>query len=502
MTNQAPSAAVLVVDDEKLTRVTLEASLTDAGFCVTAVANGFEALSALEARPFDVVLTDLRMPSMSGLELLNRIRARNGELPVIFMTAFASVKNAVEAMREGAFDYLTKPLDNEELLIRLRRAVAQHHDRQEIQRLRIDASQRLRFGDLIYRSPAMVAVVERALSVADSELTLMLQGETGTGKEVLAQAIHGHSPRARASFVVVNCGGMNPNLVESELFGHEAGAFTGAVRQRKGRLELAQGGTILVDEVDDLSMDVQLKLLRFLQEHTFERVGGNTTVRADVRILCATKRPLADLVGAGRFRDDIFYRINTIPIEIPPLRERAEDILPLAQHFGRGPSGAPLELTPDALKRLLEHRWPGNVRELEHAIEHAVVFARGQPIAIEHLPRTIQPANGGSGGNGVKLTLVDEAHVDHHALVRDLERQLIAWALERTAGNQGKAAELLGLSRTTFRGRLEATRADGEPAPAAPREDVGPEGAHLTTRTELGSPRPRTNRSPREPSGD
>jgi len=450
---------VLVVDDEKLVRVTLEARFDDEGYRVLTATNGFEALDLLAESPVDVVLTDLRMPSLGGVELFRRIRQRHPEVPVIFMTAFATVADAVMAMREGAFDYLTKPLDTEELVIRVARAVAQRRDREEIQRLRAEARHPDRFGALIYRSEGMAAVVKRALSVADSDLTVMIEGETGTGKEVIAQAIHAASPRSRGSFVVVNCGGLNPSLVDSELFGHEAGAFTGAIRQRRGRLELAQGGTILLDEVDDIPPEVQLKLLRFLQEHTFERVGGNTTHRADVRVIGATKRPLLDLVAAGRFRDDLYYRINTVTIHLPPLRERRDDILPLVQHFAQQ-RGEGIELTPEAMRCLLAHAWPGNVRELKHAVEHALVFARGREVTPEHLPTTVRPAEGTE--SIVRLELAGHDRVSSAELLRSCERQLIDWALARTGGNQVRAAELLGLSRTTFRGRVEAVR---EPEP-------------------------------------
>lgn len=463
-------ARVLIVDDEKLTRATLEMELADEGYEVRTATNGFEAVAALEKESFEVVITDLRMPSMDGLEFLRITRQRWPATAVIFMTAFGTVATAVQAMREGAADYLTKPLNTEDLTIRLRRLIERRRDLEEIQRLRQEAAERRAIGGITYRSSVMEAAVQRALSVAESNATVLLTGETGVGKGLVARLIHDRSPRASGPFVTVNCAELNPNLVESELFGHEAGAFTGAVRQRQGRFEAAFGGTLFIDEVDDLPMEIQVRLLRFLQDRTFERVGSSKTLRGDVRILCATKRVLADLVAAGRFREDLYYRINTISIHLPALRERRRDIVPLAEHFAEeiaraaGHAEAP-EILPETQRALLAHSWPGNVRELQHAMEHAVTFARGGPIGPEHLPPQLaRPQPTGT----VSLTLEGRESVAYDEVVAECERQLLSWALGRTGGNQVQAAKLLGLSRTTLRGRIEAIR--GEAPPSDPED--------------------------------
>jgi DNA-binding NtrC family response regulator len=448
---------ILIVDDEKLTRATLEMQLADEGYIVAAASNGFEAVGMLERAPFDIVVTDLRMPSMDGLEFLRITRERWPELDVVFMTAYGTVSTAVEAMRKGAADFLTKPLNAEDLLIRVRRLIERRQDLAEIRALRLQASDKQRVGGLTYRSSKMTGLVERALSVADSGATVLLTGETGTGKGVVARLIHDHSARARAPFVPVNCAELNANLVESELFGHEAGAFTGALRQRQGRFELAFGGTLFIDEVDDLPVEIQVRLLRFLQDRTFERVGSSKTLRGDVRVLCATKRSLQELVKVGRFREDLFYRINTISLHLPPLRERAADIIPLAEHFAAHFTACaePPQLEADTAEVLLRHHWPGNVRELEHAIEHAIAFSRCGRIEPRHLPPHLQPS---PVRPVVNLDLEDREGVCFERVITECERELLEWALGRTGGNQVQAAKLLGLSRTTLRGRLASVR--------------------------------------------
>jgi DNA-binding NtrC family response regulator len=463
---------ILIVDDERLTRETLVERLRDEGFEADAFANAYEALEALEAGQVDVVLTDLRMPSMDGVEFHRRIRERWPEVGVLFMTAFGTVASAVEAMREGAEDYLTKPLNTEELIIRVRRVIHHQRDREEIRRLRVESTHRRNFGDLLYRSAVMEVAVGRALAVADTDVTVLVHGATGTGKEVLSRALHQHSHRATGPFVAVNCAGLNPNLVESELFGHEAGAFTGASRLRKGRLEIAEGGTLFVDEVDDLSLENQIRLLRFLQDHTFERVGSSRTLQADVRVVCATKRNLEELVAAGAFREDLFYRVNTVVIELPALKDRREDVLPLAEFFlrtargGTGTAGPP-PLSPATVRSLLAHDWPGNVRELKHAMEHALAFARDAVIEPRHLPSSLQAS---APRSALALYLPEQGEISLPETLRDCEHRLIDWALARSGGNQAQAAELLSIPRTTFRSRLAALREDM----AARRDDISP----------------------------
>jgi DNA-binding NtrC family response regulator len=458
---------ILVVDDEKLIRETLTERLRDEGFEVSAMASAFEALQALEEEEADLVITDLRMPSMDGLEFQRRLRERWPHAAVVFITAFGTVASAVEAMREGAADYLAKPVNTEELIIRARRLIQHKRDVEEIQRLRLDAARHGHFGDLVFRSEAMKEIVERALAVADRDTTVLIEGETGTGKEVLSRAIHAHSRRSSGPFVAVNCSGLNPNLVESELFGHEAGAFTGADRRHKGRLEVAGGGTLLIDEVDDLAPELQVRLLRFLEDRTFERVGSSKTLQGDVRVMCATKKNLQAQVESGAFREDLYYRINTVVINIPPLRKRKEDVGPLAGLFlqelcGSDGSGSDAGLAPETLRALYAYQWPGNVRELRHAIEHAVVFSRCGLLEPRHLPADLQEPPPTSV---LELHLGSCEGVSLHEVLKDCERNLVEWALDRSGGNQVKAAELLSIPRTTLRSRLAALR-DERPFPA------------------------------------
>jgi DNA-binding NtrC family response regulator len=425
---------VLVVDDEPLTRETLKELLRDEGFDAESFASPYEALQVLEREDVAVVLTDLRMPLIDGLEFL----------------------------REGAADYLSKPLDSEELIIRLRRVIERQREVEEIRRLRIDAARHGKFGDLVYRSQVMQQVVERALAVADTDATVLVQGETGTGKEVLCRAIHAHSLRSAGPFLAVNCAGLNPNLVESELFGHESGAFTGASRMRKGRLESASGGTLLIDEVDELSPEVQIRLLRFLQDRSFERVGSSGSIRADVRVLCATKRNLKEMVEQGLFREDLYFRVNTVLIALPPLRVRKEDIGPLAERFlnekcKESPSGDMPVLSPEVLRAFLAYDWPGNVRELEHSVEHAVAFARCGTLEIRHLPSQFSVPE---SSPLIQWYLDSQDRVSLPDILRDCERHLVEWALARSEGNQAHAAELLAIPRTTLRSRVDALRGE------------------------------------------
>jgi DNA-binding NtrC family response regulator len=451
---------VLVVDDEPLTRETLKELLRDEGFDAESFASPYEALQVLEREDVAVVLTDLRMPLIDGLEFQREIRQRRPDTAVIFMTAFGTVATAVEAMREGAADYLSKPLDSEELIIRLRRVIERQREVEEIRRLRIDAARHGKFGDLVYRSQVMQQVVERALAVADTDATVLVQGETGTGKEVLCRAIHAHSLRSAGPFLAVNCAGLNPNLVESELFGHESGAFTGASRMRKGRLESASGGTLLIDEVDELSPEVQIRLLRFLQDRSFERVGSSGSIRADVRVLCATKRNLKEMVEQGLFREDLYFRVNTVLIALPPLRVRKEDIGPLAERFlnekcKESPSGDMPVLSPEVLRAFLAYDWPGNVRELEHSVEHAVAFARCGTLEIRHLPSQFSVPE---SSPLIQWYLDSQDRVSLPDILRDCERHLVEWALARSEGNQVRAAELLAIPRTTLRSRVAALK--------------------------------------------
>jgi len=470
------NARILIVDDEKLTRATLEVLFSDQGFDTRTAANGFEALKLLEQADVDVVVTDLRMPMMDGLDFQRLVRERWPDTPIVFMTAFGTVKSAVEAMRKGAADYLTKPLSSDELLIRVRRLLERRRDIIELRRLRRLTADGRVAGDVVYRSPVMARVVERALSIADTDTTVLIEGETGTGKQVLARLLHTHSSRSAGPFVSVNPSELNANLIESELFGHEAGAFTGARHRRRGRFESAFGGTLLIDEVDDLPSEIQVRLLRFLEDRSFERVGSSTTLHGDVRVLCATKRSLGSLVEQGQFRSDLYYRINAIRLSLPPLRARREDVIALAEHFakrlaGRRGLAATPEITPGALQLLTAYGWPGNVRELKHAIEHAVAFSRGNAIERANLPDPIQET---APARILQLDLEGQQSVPFDELLAAAQRELFDWALTRAGGNQTRAAALLQISRTTLRSRLAALRRPVEPGAPGPEPSERP----------------------------
>ncbi len=384
-------ARLLIVDDEKNIRRSLETFFTSCGYSVTAAADAHSALHAIaSADGFDLVLTDFRMAEINGLELLERVKRRMPDAPVVLMTAYATVENAVAAMKAGASDYLSKPFSLQEVQHVVERALELRSLRAENRTLRAALDD---LPMLDSRSPRMRALVQTARQAAASEATILLVGESGTGKNVLSREIHGWSPRAARPFVAVNCTTLSEELLESELFGHVRGAFTGAVKDKPGRLEAADGGTVFLDEIADLPVALQAKLLRFLQERRFERVGGAATIEVDARIIAASNRNLEHEVAAGRFREDLFYRVNVISLPVPALRERAEDIMALAEQFlsasalrNRRPG---LKFAPEAAQALRAWRWPGNVRELRNAVERAVVLSRGETISREDLPDSI-----------------------------------------------------------------------------------------------------------------
>jgi DNA-binding NtrC family response regulator len=439
---------VLLVEDEEILRIALGNELRRQGYEVRAAADGEEGLSAVQEEAFDIALLDVRLPRRDGLELLRVLRERSPETVAIMMTAYGTVEEAVTAMKLGAHDYLLKPFPTEALLLTLRR-VGEYLDlRRENVSLRDRLDQLYRFGSIICASKRMKEVCEMARMAAESDITVLIQGETGTGKELMAGAIHHNSARQRGPFIKVNCAALAESLLETELFGHERGAFTGAVRQKPGRFELADGGTLFLDEVDDLPMPVQVRLLRVLQEKEFERVGGTQPVKVNVRILCASKTPLEQCVDQGRIREDLYYRLKVATILIPPLRERREDIPPLAEHFlqrytaeaGKTVRG----FDPSAMRVLLEHAWPGNVRELENSVQRAMAFAKGELLTVEDLP--------------ADLVAQDRAIPDAplpairplQETMREAERRHITQALERTGWRRAKAAELLGITRETL----------------------------------------------------
>jgi DNA-binding NtrC family response regulator len=443
--------AILVVDDERSIRVGLKGLLTKEGYEVSVAESGDEALRLLGNQSFDLVLTDLRMPGLDGLGLLKRIKEQYPDTLVVMMTAYGSEKIAVEAMKAGALDYIVKPFDNEEVKILVRQALEQIALRREVQRLheRLDAA--FRFDCILGTSPTMQRVFDTVRKVAATDLTVLITGESGTGKELIANALHQNSLRKGGPFIKVNCAAMARELVESELFGHEKGAFTGAITVREGKFEAADGGTLFLDEIGDMSLETQAKVLRVLQEREFERVGGNRTVKVDVRVLAATNKNLPQLVQEEKFREDLFYRFNVVPIALPPLRERREDIPLLATHFlkevtSRYRSG-PATLSPDAYGLLLSAPWPGNVRELKNVIEAAAVLATGPEIQAADL-RVGQPAR------TVELSGTPTFREAKQQAVAAFERDFISRALRHHHGNITKAAEEMGLHRQQLQQKI------------------------------------------------
>jgi len=443
-------AYILVVDDEEKIRNILRIMLSLKGHRVDLAASGEEALELVRENCYDLVIADIRMEGMSGLELLEEIKKLSPPVPVVFITAYATVESAVEAMRAGAVDYIPKPFEEERIHLTVERALGISKLLSEKEALKRELDRYVLPGDIVCASPAMQRVIQMVQKVAQKpDTTVLITGESGVGKEVIARYLHRLSPRAEKRFVAINCAAIPQNLIESELFGHEKGAFTGAVKRKKGIFEAAQGGTVFLDEIGDLPLEAQAKLLRVLQEKRVQRVGGTEEIPVDVRIVAATHQDLEALVSQGLFREDLFYRLNVFPISIPPLRERPEDIVPLAEHFickflNRKPEG-PL-LTPGAEKLLKRYSFPGNVRELANAIERALILSGGElPLTADHLgflePRPKEKNPFVLPPEGLKL--------------EELEKELIRQALERTGGNQSAAARLLGLTRSKFRTRMK-----------------------------------------------
>jgi DNA-binding NtrC family response regulator len=438
---------ILVAEDNDTLRRGIERALRETWPCVEAVASGDLALDRLRdgrAEAFDVVLTDLRLPGADGVAVLRAARERDPNTCVVVMTAYGSVESAVEAMKSGAFDFVQKPLELEQIELRVARAVEHRRLLGEVSELRAERVIREAGEAIVGDSPALRAAMDLARRVAPTRSTVLITGETGTGKELIAGLIHGASPRAAAPFVKVNCAALPETLLESELFGHERGAFTGAERERIGRFEQASGGTLLLDEVGDMSPATQAKLLRVLQDQEFQRLGGTRTLRTDARIVAATNQDLEEKLRDGRFRDDLFFRLNVIRIELPPLRERPEDLIALAHHFLRRFAdglGRPLRgFSEPALERIRAHPWRGNVRELQNAIERAVLMAEGPRIACRDL--SLFGDRVPSDADGWRPELPPEG-----VSLREVERQLVLEALRRTGYVQKDAAVLLGISR-------------------------------------------------------
>ena len=451
---------LLIVDDEDALRTVMAERLTDAGFQVTEASSGEQALEKLERFAFDVLVSDLRLPGIDGREVLAAALQRYPGIIGIVVTGYGTVKDAVDAIKRGASDFISKPFQFEELLHVLESALEQRRLRSENAYLRQQLEQRDGLPGVVGRSRVMRDLCQMIETVAPSGATVLITGETGTGKEVVARAIHQTSPRRQQRFVALNCSAIPENLLEAELFGHARGAFTGAVATRQGRIEQADRGTLFLDEVGTMAMPLQQKLLRVLQEREFERVGENRTIKVDVRVLAATNSDLLKMVGEGTFREDLYYRLNVIPLTLPPLRDRKEDVPLLVQHFIRKvttrdghPANTPeVMVSQDAMRRLMAYAWPGNVRQLENAVERALILRGTRPqIDVTDLPPEIQSVPVEAAPT---LDLPDDG-VDLPSLIARVERDLISRALTRTDGNRADAARLLGLKRTTLVEKLK-----------------------------------------------
>jgi DNA-binding NtrC family response regulator len=441
---------ILIVDDEQAQRTVLAGFLRKRGFEVLQAQSVTEGLADVSARTVDLVLTDLRMPGASGLDLLEGVRRINPEIPVVVMTAFGTVASAVDAMKRGAADYLTKPIDLDELEVLIARTLERRALVAENRELKQQLETRYRLAGLETSNPRMAAAINTAARAAASRATMLIRGESGTGKELMARAIHYASPRGKSPLIAVNVAALPDTLLESELFGHERGAFTGADREHRGRFELADSGTLFLDEIGDLPKSTQVKLLRVLQEQAFERLGGTRTIRVDVRVIAATNRDLEAMVGRGDFRDDLYYRLNVVSIEVPPLRERREDIPGLVERFLRRFAAESQvrgkTVSREAMDLLLKYHYPGNVRELENIIHRAVVLSRGETITTADLPIRVGESRG--AGVGSETTSFVER-------VAEFERALIVEALEAAGGVQTRAARALGMSERHLRYKLK-----------------------------------------------
>ena len=440
---------ILLIEDEKITRITLTDTLEKEHYQVTACATGSEGLQALRSNGFDVVITDLRLPRMNGLDILQKIKQSDYTCPVIIITAYATVETAIRALKLGAYDYLTKPFSPDELLAILERIKQFKLVVDENTRLK----QRLRSfekRELIGQSPVMRALIDRLNLVAQNDSTVLIQGESGSGKEVVARYLHRHGNRREQPFVAINCAALPESLLESELFGYEKGAFTGATRQHKGYIERANGGILFIDDIDDMPPALQVKLLRFLQEREIQRIGGNELIPIDVRIIAATKVDLRQLISTGKFREDLYYRLNIIPLTIPPLRERKQDIPLLIEHFIEKHAGKSEDfpLSQADMHILMEYNWPGNVRELENVVQRMIAIP-DKNFFLEQLKVSAQTRDTGPAPD----TLEDFPGLQQH--LEQQEKRLIRQALEQAGYNITRAARLLKIPRTTLRSKME-----------------------------------------------
>ncbi len=443
---------ILVVDDDESLRWVTQAQLQQSGYQVDAAANGKEALAKIQETPPDLAIADLMMPGMSGIELLKSIRADYPEIIVILVTAFGTVENAVEAMRAGAYDYITKPVNMEELRLIVGRGLEHLDLRQEVRNLRISLDKKYGFENILGQSKPLLYVLDMASRAAIATSTVLIHGETGTGKELLAKAVHFNSRRKDKPFVTINCGAIPKDLLESELFGHVRGSFTGALANKRGKVELADGGTLFLDEIGELPLELQVKMLRLIQQGEIEKLGVAGVTKVDVRIIAATHRNLQAMIEDGAFREDLYYRLAVIPLELPPLRERADDIAELVQQFflkAKEKQGRPeLVLPPPLLPYFSAYRWPGNIRELENIIERVVVLSRGDDITLNDLPEFLRRERPAAEAFHFELP-------PQGISLEGVEKEFIVRALEKFNWNQTHAAQFLDISRKTLIYRME-----------------------------------------------
>ena len=443
---------ILVIDDEEIMREILETLLTREGYDVRLASSGAEGLDLARALPFDAAIVDIMMPGLDGIATLDELKRVDEDLAVVIITAYASVESAISAMKSGAFDYITKPFKNDEVLVVVRNAMERRRLVHENRSLRQNIQERYhKFANIIGRSPRMRQVFDLIIQAAPSRSTILIQGESGTGKELVARAIHANSSRSDRSFVTVNSGNLPPDLLESTLFGHVKGAFTGAVYPKKGMFDLADKGSIFFDEIGNVPLETQAKLLRVIQERDFMRLGGMETIKVDVRIIAATNVDLRQMMDEGKFREDLFYRLHVISIQLPPLRDRKDDIPLLAQCFlnkyGEENHKTDLDLTPDALDLMSEYDWPGNVRELENVIERAVVLTTGPTIGVDLIPDHVRKS---PSSTLPPQFVVPPEGISFKEVITDFEKRLIESTLEAAGGVQKRAAELLHIKPTTL----------------------------------------------------
>ncbi len=445
---------ILIVDDEKNYLVVLEAILGPEGYEIITADNAHEALRMVREADLDLVITDVKMPGIDGIELLAECKKVKPDLPVIMMTAYGTIEMAVEAMRKDAYDYITKPFQNEQLKLTIKKALEQYRLVKENRLLSEALLDRYKYGNMVGKSKPMLKIYDLISKVAQSKASVLITGPSGTGKELIAKAIHYNSPRNERPFVSINCGALTETLLESELFGHEKGAFTGAVAMKKGRFEMADGGTLFLDEVGDMSPPLQVKLLRVLQEMEFERVGGTRTITVDVRVLSASNRNVKDDVAKGKFREDLFYRLNVMNIEVPPLRERVDDIPLLVSHFIEKYSDSDrtdkIELSPEVMKVLYAYPWPGNVRELENVIERAAVLNSDGVIKLDDLPDELVEAEA-----EFDVERFVPLNVPLPKALEKIEEKLIMRALAQCNNVQAHAAEMLGINKSLIQHKMK-----------------------------------------------